>query len=130
MRYAYQIATQRVVDKFFRMWQRSIGEPDGVRPNGGTYTMPVGSGGRDAASKFFQEKGLSLDIQNRIYPMRTVGSYMVNVLCKSKKYYKTPQQVYSALTGDLPGDSAEVAAAKRDVDAALQRLNELTANNS
>lgn len=128
MHYAHQVVKQHVADRFFRMWQLQIGEPEGVRPNGGAYTMPVGSGGRDIASKFFQEKGLSLDIQNRIYPMRTLSGPLPGVLHKSQ-YYKTPQQVYNALSGDFPGDSAEVTAAKRALDAALQRLKELTVNN-
>ena len=128
MRYSYQVASQPVADAFFRMWQREIGEPEGVRPDGGVYTMPVCSSVRDTAPKFFQEKGLNLDIQNRIYPMRMTGSYMASVLCKSR-YYKTPQQVYDEMCGDIPGDGAQVKAVKRDVEAALEKLRDSTANN-
>ena len=127
MRYAHEIVKQRVADRFFRMWQQKINEPEGVRADGGAYTMPVKHGVRDQASTFFQGKGMSLDVQNRVYPMRTVDWRMGNLLKKSQ-YYKTPQQVYATLAGNFPGDSPAVVAKKRELERVLQDLRQMAAN--
>ena len=127
MYYAHEIVKQRVADRFFRMWQQKINEPEGVRADGGPYTMPVRSGDRDRASTFFQGKGMSLDVQNRVYPMRTVDWRMGNLLAKSQ-YYKTPQQVYATLAGNFPGESPAVVAKKRELERVLQELRQMTAN--
>ena len=129
MYYAYQVIEQHVADRFFTMWQQQIGEPAGLRPDGAAYTMPLHSTKKDEASQFLQKKGMSLDVQNRIYPCRIVDWRLANVLAKSK-YYKTVQQVYKDLSGHDAGDSAEVVAAKKALDDALKKLRTLTAEVS
>ena len=125
MRYAYQNASQAVADRFFTMWQKQIGEPPGVRPDGAPYTMPVNSSEKERVSQFLQKKGMGLDAQNRVYPCRTIDWRVANMLCKSS-YYKKVEVAYEQLAGNVPTDSAEVIAAKKAFDDALKVLQALT----
>ena len=125
MYYAHQKAHQAVADRFFTMWQKQIGEPPGLRPDGKPYTMPVHSGEKDRVSGFLQKKGMGFDAQNRIYPCRAVDWRVANMLRKSKYYVKV-EQAYEKLAGKIPTDSAEVVAAKKAFDDALKKLQALT----